>query len=134
MRGTGCSGGAFDYFEPLQGLDGYDVIETVARQPWAARHKVGMMGVSYGGISQLFVAATRPPDLAAIAPLSVIDNTQTTLYPGGILNTGSPSSGQTTASTTPSRRRRRRARAGPISRSRTATRSARPTRTSTPRR
>ncbi len=47
-----------------------------------------MAGVSYGGISQLFVAATRPPSLAAITPLSVIDNTQTTLYPGGILNTG----------------------------------------------
>jgi predicted acyl esterase len=88
MRGTGCSGGAFDYFEPLQGLDGYDVIETVARQPWVAHHKVGMMGISYGGISQLFVAATQPPSLAAITPLSVIDNTQTTLYPGGILNTG----------------------------------------------
>jgi predicted acyl esterase len=88
MRGTGCSGGAFDYFEPLQGLDGYDVIETVARQPWVLHHKVGMMGISYGGISQLFVAATRPPSLAAITPLSVIDNTQTTLYPGGILNTG----------------------------------------------
>jgi predicted acyl esterase len=88
MRGTGCSGGAFDYFEPLQSLDGYDVIETVAGQPWALHNKVGMMGVSYGGISQLFVAATRPPDLAAITPLSVIDNTQTTLYPGGILNTG----------------------------------------------
>jgi predicted acyl esterase len=88
MRGTGCSGGAFDYFEPLQGLDGYDVVETVARQPWVAHHKVGMMGISYGGISQLFVAATRPPSLAAITPLSVIDNTQTTLYPGGILNTG----------------------------------------------
>ena len=88
MRGTGCSGGAFDYFEPLQGLDGYDVVETVARQPWVARGKVGMVGLSYGGISQLFVAATRPPSLAAITPLSVIDNTQTTLYPGGILNTG----------------------------------------------
>jgi uncharacterized protein len=88
MRGTGCSGGAFDYFEPLQGLDGYDVIETVARQPWVLHHRVGMMGVSYGGISQLFVAATRPPSLAAITPLSVIDNTATTLYPGGILNTG----------------------------------------------
>ena len=88
MRGTGCSGGAFDYFEPLQGLDGYDVVETVARQPWVLHHKVGMIGISYGGISQLFVAATRPPSLAAIAPLSVIDNTQTTLYPGGILNTG----------------------------------------------
>jgi uncharacterized protein len=88
MRGTGCSGGAFDYFEPLQGLDGYDVVETVARQSWVARHEVGMMGISYGGISQLFVAATRPPHLSAIAPLSVIDDTATTLYPGGILNTG----------------------------------------------
>jgi hypothetical protein len=88
MRGTGCSGGAFDYFEPLQGLDGYDVIETVARQPWVAGHRAGMMGISYGGISQLFVAATRPPSLAAIAPLSVIDDTATTLYPGGLLNTG----------------------------------------------
>jgi len=88
MRGTGCSGGAYDFFEPLQSLDGYDVIETIARQPWVAGHKVGMMGISYGGISQLFTAATDPPSLSAISPLSVIDNTQTTLYPGGILNTG----------------------------------------------
>jgi len=49
---------------------------------------VGTMGISYGGISQLFVGATRPPHLAAIAPLSVIDDTATTLYPGGLLNTG----------------------------------------------
>src|SRR3954468_11113947 len=88
MRGTGCSGGAFDFFEPLQGLDGYDVIETIARQPWVLNHEVGMMGISYGGISQLFTARTQPPSLSAIAPLSVIDQTQTTLYPGGILNTG----------------------------------------------
>jgi uncharacterized protein len=88
MRGTGCSGGAFDFFEPLQSLDGYDVIETIARQPWVLHHKVGMMGISYGGISQLFTAQMDPPSLAAISPLSVIDQTQTTLYPGGILNTG----------------------------------------------
>src|SRR3954447_1496221 len=88
MRGTGCSGGAFDFFEPLQNLDGYDVVETVAHQPWVAHGKVGMLGISYGGISQLFTAQTQPPDLAAIAPLSVIDQTQTTLYPGGVLNTG----------------------------------------------
>ena len=88
MRGTGCSGGAYDYFEPLQNLDGYDVIETVARQPWVLHHRVGMMGISYGAISQLFTAQTDPPSLAAIAPLSTIDATQTTLYPGAILNTG----------------------------------------------
>jgi predicted acyl esterase len=47
-----------------------------------------MMGISYGGISQLFTAQLQPPDLEAIAPLSVIDATATTLYPGGDLNTG----------------------------------------------
>jgi uncharacterized protein len=88
MRGTGCSGGAFDFFEPLQNLDGYDIVETIARQPWVLHHRVGMMGISYGGISQLFTAQTQPPHLAAISPLSVIDQTQTTLYPGGVLNTG----------------------------------------------
>jgi uncharacterized protein len=88
MRGTGCSGGAFNYFEPLQNLDGYDVIETVAHQPWVLHHKVGMIGISYGGFSQLFTASTDPPDLAAIAPLSVLDSSATTLYPGGMLNTG----------------------------------------------
>jgi len=88
MRGTGCSGGAYDFFEHMQNLDGYDVIETIAHQPWVLGNKVGMMGISYGAISQLFTAQLRPPDLEAIAPLSTIDATATTLYPGGILNTG----------------------------------------------
>lgn len=89
MRGTGCSGGSWRFFEAAQNLDGYDVIETVAAQPWVAGHRVGMVGVSYPGISQLFVAATQPPSLAAITPLSVIDDAyRSTLYPGGILNTG----------------------------------------------
>ncbi len=88
MRGTGCSGGAFDYFDRDESLDGYDAIETIAHQSWVLDHKVGMLGISYGGISQLFTAATDPPALEAIAPLSPIDSTITTLYPGGDLNTG----------------------------------------------
>lgn len=88
MRGTGCSGGAYDFFEQMQNLDGYDVIEAIAHQPWVLGNKVGMLGISYGAISQLFTAQERPPDLEAIAPLSTIDATATTLYPGGILNTG----------------------------------------------
>jgi uncharacterized protein len=88
MRGTGCSGGAYDFFEPLQNLDGYDVIETIAHQPWVLGNKVGMLGISYGAISQLFTAQTEPAGLEAIAPLSTIDATASTLYPGGVLNTG----------------------------------------------
>ena len=30
----GCSGGVFDVFNPAQMADGYDVVETVARQAW----------------------------------------------------------------------------------------------------
>ena len=72
MRGTGCSGGSFQYFEPMQWTDGYDAVEAIAAQSWVKGHKVGMVGISYPGISQLFVARLRPPHLAAIAPLSVI--------------------------------------------------------------
>jgi predicted acyl esterase len=89
MRGTACSGGAFDYFEALQSLDGYDVIEAVAAQDWVDSDGVGMIGISYPGNSQLFVAGTRPPSLSAVAPLSVVADTyRSTLYPGGILNDG----------------------------------------------
>jgi predicted acyl esterase len=86
VRGTGCSGGAFDTFERIQAHDGYDVIETVARQPWAA--KVGMFGVSYPGIMQLHVASTNPPSLAAVAPLSITERLDTVIYPGGLYNNG----------------------------------------------
>lgn len=88
MRGTGCSGGAYDFFEELQLLDGYDIIETVAAQPWTLGHRVGMTGISYPGISQLFVAHTHPPSLAAITPLSVIGSAASTMRPGGIFNDG----------------------------------------------
>jgi predicted acyl esterase len=89
MRGSGCSGGSFDYFEPIQATDGYDAVEAIAAQPWVAGNTVGMVGVSYPGISQLYVAATQPPSLEAITPLSVVDSSALyTLYPGGILNDG----------------------------------------------
>ncbi len=88
MRGSGCSGGVFDVLSPAQAADGYDVVETVARQPWVLHGRVGMVGLSYPGISQLFVAATRPPHLAAIAPMSVIDDLWRQQWPGGIYNSG----------------------------------------------
>ncbi len=88
MRGTGCSGGVFDVFSPAQAADGYDVVESVARQPWVQHHHVGMVGLSYPGISQLYVAAARPPHLAAITPLSVIDDLWRQQWPGGTYNSG----------------------------------------------
>ena len=88
MRGSGCSGGAFDLFGYPSDYDGYDAIETVATQSWVARHKVAMVGISYSGISQFEVAGTQPPSLAGILPLSPTDDLFSTGYPGGIYNNG----------------------------------------------
>ncbi|WP_426572129.1 CocE/NonD family hydrolase [Aquihabitans sp. McL0605] len=88
MRGTTCSGGSFWFFEDAQRTDGYDVIETLAHQSWS-NGDVGMVGISYSGYSQLYVAATNPPHLRAITPLSPFsDGYNGILYPGGILNDG----------------------------------------------
>jgi predicted acyl esterase len=89
MRGSGCSGGVLDLFDLPTTADGYDVIETVAAPPWAASGKVGMVGITFPGISQLFVGGARPPHLAALAPLSVIaDIYRAPGFPGGIFNNG----------------------------------------------
>ena len=88
MRGTGCSGGAFDLFGYPSDYDAYDAIEIVAHQSWVANHKVGMVGISYSGLSQLPAAGTDPPGLAAIAPMSPTDDLFSTGYPGGIYNDG----------------------------------------------
>jgi uncharacterized protein len=88
MRGTGCSGGVFDVFNPAQMADGYDVIEIIARQPWVLDGRVGMVGLSYSGISQLYTAATRPPHLAAVTAQSVIADPWLQAWPGGIFNSG----------------------------------------------
>ena len=89
MRGSGCSGGAFDLFDRPTTYDGYDAVETVAAQSWVKGRKVGMAGISFSGITQLFAAGTQPPHLAAIAPLSVgTESYQGLSWPGGIRNTG----------------------------------------------
>lgn len=88
MRGSGCSGGAFGLFDEVTTTDGYDAVETVAAQDWVKGHKVGMVGISFSGISQMFTGGTRPPHLAALAPLSVTDDLYSTGYPGGIFNNG----------------------------------------------
>jgi hypothetical protein len=86
VRGTGCSGGVFDPFEERMGLDGYDAVEWIARQRWS-NGRVGMLGVSFGAITQLLTGRHRPPHLVALAASSSLsDLYRDVAYPGGILN------------------------------------------------
>jgi uncharacterized protein len=66
-RGRGNSDGAFDPFSPQEGIDGYDVVEALAKHP-AVDGRVVMWGGSYGGYNQWITAANRPPSLKAISP------------------------------------------------------------------
>jgi len=69
LRGLGNSGGVSPgAFAPGEALDGHDLVEWIAQQPWCDGN-VGMWGVSYPGITALSTAATQPPHLRAIVPI-----------------------------------------------------------------
>jgi hypothetical protein len=68
--------------------DGYDTIEWIARQPWS-NGKVGMVGGSYLGITQLQAAALTPPHLVCIFPLvAYSDQYKQWTYTGGAFALG----------------------------------------------
>ena len=52
------------------------------------RGRVGMVGLSYSGITQLYTATTNPPHLAAVSPQSVLADPWLQAWPGGIFNSG----------------------------------------------
>lgn len=90
IRGTACSGGEFDLFDPRWGTDGAEAVTWASRQPWSTG-RVGMFSFSYAGISQLLVAAQRPRGLVAVAPGMVVSDMYRDVgYPGGIANAGFP--------------------------------------------
>ena len=66
-RGAFSSQGDICHWGTQEARDGYDLIEWAASQSWS-NGKVGLSGNSWLAVIQWFVAAERPPHLAAIAP------------------------------------------------------------------
>lgn len=66
-RGALKSEGNINYWGRQLAEDGYDVVEWAAAQPWC-NGRVVMSGNSWLAVSQWYIAAERPPHLAAIAP------------------------------------------------------------------
>lgn len=67
VRGRGDSDGEFVPYRN-EGIDGYDVIEWAASQPWCDGN-VGTLGGSYLGKVQWLTALTHPPHLKAMVPI-----------------------------------------------------------------
>jgi predicted acyl esterase len=84
MRGTGGSEGWNNRMSTVLREDGKEVVDWIAGQPWSTG-KVGMIGGSYEGWSQLAVASMKPKALKAITPLNAsFDGLPS--HPGGILS------------------------------------------------
>jgi putative CocE/NonD family hydrolase len=87
LRGTGASDGVSqDPFDGLRGDDLYALVEWSANQKWS-NGKVGMEGISYGGLTALRAAAENPPSLKAVyasmAPTAFYDSIA---LPGGSMS------------------------------------------------
>lgn len=91
VPGTGCSTGEDQVFDASTGAAGAFALEWAGKQPWS-NGRIGMVGYSYSGYNQLWVAAHRPKGLLAITPSkNVTDPYRDVGYPGGIKNIGFPS-------------------------------------------
>lgn len=83
-RGGGASFGTQQgFFMREEARDAYEMTEWLAVQPWSTG-RIGMMGRSYLGITQLFAASEAPPHLVAIFPEMVVFEWYPMIYPGGI--------------------------------------------------
>jgi uncharacterized protein len=88
VRGTGKSGGAYNYLGPEEARDAYEVVEWAAKQPWCDGN-VAMAGIGYFATHHAAVAVMDPPHLKCIAPVSAFwDVYNYFWYPGGILSNG----------------------------------------------
>jgi uncharacterized protein len=88
VRGTGKSGGVFQYMSQREIQDTCETIEWSARQSWC-NGNVGMIGLGYYSAHQSLVAQLQPPHLKAIAPIGTFwDNYRHFWYPGGVLQKG----------------------------------------------
>jgi len=86
-RGSGDSQGILlDEYLDQELSDGVEVIGWLSGQPWS-NGRVGMRGISWGGINTLQIAALAPPQLKAIMPMCCTDTryTDDAHYIGGAL-------------------------------------------------
>lgn len=74
IRGSGDSEGVLlDEYDRPELDDGVQVIAWLASQPWC-NGRVGLWGISWGGINALQIAALQPPALKAIMPMGFADD------------------------------------------------------------
>ncbi|MEH3054604.1 MAG: CocE/NonD family hydrolase [Patulibacter minatonensis] len=88
VRGAGASEGVFDLFSPTEQKDAVEIVDFVSKLP-GTNGKVGMLGHSYVGITQLLAAGNVGPNspLKAIFPIMATNDPYRELITeGGLFN------------------------------------------------
>jgi len=84
VRGSGKSGGEFEFLGENEQRDLYDVIEWIASQAWS-NGKIGGLGQSYFCMSQWWMGIMAPPALACLGAYDGLnDPYRASCYQGGI--------------------------------------------------
>lgn len=90
VRGTGNSGGCYDWYGERTGIDGAALVDWIAAQDWS-NGRVGMIGLSEDATATWATAVHAPEALKTIVPLSgVIDRFAYQGTPNGLMTTVSP--------------------------------------------
>jgi putative CocE/NonD family hydrolase len=80
---AGSEGGPWNYSDKDWALRNYDAIEWVAAQPWSTG-KIGTIGGSGNGVSQLWTSQWHPPHLTTMIPQVSSHNGYDMQFPGGM--------------------------------------------------
>ncbi len=86
-RGSGLSQGQYNWYDETEQIDGAEMIEWAAGQPWC-NGNVGMLGDSYFGRIQFLIAAQQPPHLRCIAPFNASMDDYRSRHEGGEIRLG----------------------------------------------
>lgn len=81
LAGNGGSSGCWDFMGPVERKSAVAMVEAVAAQEWSDG-KVGMMGLSYDGMTQIMAASDAAPHLVTVVPAAPL----TEAYKGLIMN------------------------------------------------
>lgn len=88
VRGSGHSGGCFDYMGPKEQADLDTALTWLGSQEWS-NGNIGMMGVSYDGSTTWTAAATGNPYLKTIVPIVSVPSVYELSFKHGQANMGS---------------------------------------------
>ena len=76
VRGTGNSGGCFEWFGPKEHKDQKVLVDYLALQPWS-NGRIGMMGLSYHGTTPWEAAIQNPEGLKTIVVAGMVSDPYT---------------------------------------------------------